>query len=234
MKVVAHRGASGTEPENTLRAVRKAFEVGADWVEVDVRVSRDGRFVVIHDETVDRTTDGSGRVSEMTFDELRKLDAGMGERIPSLEEVLDEAEGRGTLVLEVKVPGHEWRLMNLLRSLDAVDRVVVSSFYHKLVRNVKRLDPTVKAGVIVSSQPVNPSRVASEAWADMVFMKARYVEAWVVDDLHEAGIEVYPWVVDDVANAGRLVEMGVDGIVTNRPSVIRRFLEAVEYRGRGG
>jgi len=215
MKVVAHRGASRTEPENTLRAVRKAFEVGADWVEVDVRVSRDGRFVVIHDETVDRTTDGSGRVSEMTFDELRKLDAGMGERIPSLEEVLDEAEGRGTLVLEVKVPGHEWRLMNLLRSLDAVDRVVVSSFYHKLVRNVKRLDPTVKAGVIVSSQPVNPSRVASEAWADMVFMKARYVEAWVVDDLHETG-------------------MDVDGIVTNRPSVIRRFLEAVEYRGRGG
>ncbi|HDD72245.1 MAG TPA: glycerophosphodiester phosphodiesterase, partial [Candidatus Bathyarchaeota archaeon] len=98
MKVVAHRGASGAEPENTLRAVRRGFEVGADWVEVDVRVSRDGRFVVIHYETVDRTTDGSGRVSEMTFDELRKLDAGMGERMPSLEEVLDEAEGRGTLV----------------------------------------------------------------------------------------------------------------------------------------
>ncbi len=225
MRVVAHRGASGLEPENTLRAVRRAFELGADWVEVDVRVSRDGRFVVIHDESVDRTTDGRGLVSDMTFEELRRLDAGMGERIPCLEEVLEEAEGRGTLVVEVKVPGHEWRLMELLRSMDASERVVLSSFYHRSVRKVKRLNPSVRTGVIISSQPVSPSSVAAEALADMAFIKAKYVEPWVVEDLHDAGVEVYPWTVDEPRRVRAFMEMGVDGLVTNRPDVARRVLE---------
>jgi len=233
MKVIAHRGASDLEPENTLRAVRRAFELGADWVEVDVRVSRDDRLVIIHDETVDRTTDGRGRVSEMTFEELRRLDAGLGERIPSLEEVLEEAEGRGLLVLEVKVPGHEWRLVNLLKTMDATNRVVVSSFYHKSVRKIKGLEPTMKAGVIISSQPVNPSRVVAEARADMAFIKAKYVDPWVVDELHEAGMEVYPWVVDDMHGVKKFLEMGVDGIVTNRPDAVCRFLEFVNYERDG-
>ncbi|RLG49442.1 MAG: glycerophosphodiester phosphodiesterase, partial [Thermoproteota archaeon] len=100
---VAHRGASAYEPENTLRAVRRALELGANAVEVDVRVTKDRRLAVIHDETLDRTTSGSGRVRDYTLAELKRLDAGMGERIPSLEEVLKEASG-ALLVVELKDP----------------------------------------------------------------------------------------------------------------------------------
>ncbi|MEM2795626.1 MAG: glycerophosphodiester phosphodiesterase family protein, partial [Thermofilaceae archaeon] len=100
--IVAHRGASGYEPENTLRSVRKALEMGVDAVEVDVRLSRDGVPVVIHDETVDRTTNGSGRVSDMTLKELKRLDAGAGEQIPLLEEVLEVVKGHAPLFAEIK------------------------------------------------------------------------------------------------------------------------------------
>ncbi|HID15455.1 MAG TPA: glycerophosphodiester phosphodiesterase, partial [Candidatus Atribacteria bacterium] len=134
--VVAHRGASAYEPENTLRAIRRAIEIGADVVEIDVRLTKDGYPVVIHDETVDRTTNGSGLVNEFSLDELRKLDAGKGEKIPLLSEVLDLVAGKINVFIEIKV---DEAVIPSLREVDARDlwdSVMFTSFNIEHLRRV--------------------------------------------------------------------------------------------------
>ncbi|RLG46262.1 MAG: glycerophosphodiester phosphodiesterase, partial [Thermoproteota archaeon] len=116
--VVGHRGASAYEPENTVRSIRRAFEMGADAVEVDARVSKDGHVVIIHDETVDRTTNGTGLVSELSLEEIRALDAGKGEKIPTLQEVLEEIRGKGCLFLEIKVDEAAVPSLSLVESME--------------------------------------------------------------------------------------------------------------------
>ncbi|HUV02606.1 MAG TPA: glycerophosphodiester phosphodiesterase family protein [Desulfobacteria bacterium] len=149
LRVIAHRGARAEEPENTLRAVKRAAECGADAVEVDVRFSSDQEPVVIHDETLDRTTNGSGAVSEQTFEQLRTLDAGNGEKIPTLSKVLSLVKALGReLVIELKEPGTEERVVREIVRAGRERNVVIASFFHSLLLRMKELAPDLKTNVI--------------------------------------------------------------------------------------
>lgn len=218
--VIAHRGASAFEPENTLRAVRRALDLGADMVEVDVRESRDGYIVVIHDATVDRTTDGRGCVKDMSLRELRMLDAGMGERIPTLEEVAKMVKGKAKLVVEVKVQGIEGKVVRLVEESSMENEALVTSFYHPVLRRVKSLNNNVRTGVIIASRPVKPVQLALDAESNALFPKHVYVDREMVLEAHENGLPVYPWTVDTVEELKRLIEMQVDGVVTNKPNLL--------------
>ena len=215
MQIIAHRGASFLEPENTLRAVGKAIKMGADLVEVDVRMSKDNELVIMHDPDVDRTTNGKGFVKDYTLQELKKLDAGNGESIPTLDEVISCVKCRIGLVIEIKEPGTEGKVLEKINE-NNLENVILTSFYHKSIKNVRKINPSVDAGIIFSCQPVDVNQMASGAGANVIFPGYKYLDEELIEQAHGNGISVYPWTVDDPDIFENLVEMGVDGIVTNK------------------
>lgn len=215
MEIIAHRGASYFEPENTLRSVKKAIELGADWVEVDVRISRDGELVIMHDSHLERTTNGGGLLEEKTLNELKKLDAGKGEEIPTLKEVIDTTKGKIGLVIEIKALQLEEQVVDLLHH-KGLDKVIITSFYHNLSPLVKKLDDKIDTGIIFRCHPVKTKNLAQDAEADVIFPHLDYISRDMVDEVQMAGIRVYPWLVNKESQKKRLKSLGVNGIVTNR------------------
>lgn len=218
--IIAHRGALAYEPENTLRAIKRALDFGADFVEVDVRLSRDGHVVVIHDERVDRTTNGRGYVKDMTLDQLRRLDAGFGEKTPTLEEALDTVKERAILIIEIKVPEVVEKVVRTLEEKGMTGEVIVSSFYQGAVKRVKNLNPKIKTGIIYSFRPLKSDRLATEVGAEVLFPNYRYVDKTMVKEAHKQGLAIYPWTIDDPDEAKRLLKTGVDGVATNKPDLL--------------
>jgi glycerophosphoryl diester phosphodiesterase len=241
MLVVAHRGASLDAPENTLDAVRIAAEQGADLVEVDVRQTRDGVLVVMHDSTVKRTTNAksvfkkrrSWQVRNFTYRDLRRLDAGSGfdrgyptVRVPTLEQVLDVLDGTGTgLLLEVKSPEKYpkigRRIAELLddrREWLRPGRLVVASIDWDFVKAYKNQNFGVMVGVI--GRPDYRSLPKVARFADMVNPEFSTVDERYVRRVRELGMTTYGWTVDDRTDMRRLRRIGADGVVTNRPAMV--------------
>lgn len=191
-------------------------------VEVDVRQSADGELVVIHDATVDRTTNGTGLVKEKTLTQLKELDAGKGETIPTLREVLKmvkrtgTVEGQPSLVIEIKEPHIEKQVLDTLRQENMLQEVIVASFYHNVSLNLKSLDKSLKTGVIFISQPIHPENQAIDAQADVMFPFYQYLSEKMVEKAHNHNIEVYTGVVDTVKDLRFVLSMGVDGFVSNQ------------------
>ncbi|MCW3134695.1 MAG: glycerophosphodiester phosphodiesterase family protein [Methanophagales archaeon] len=214
MKIIAHRGARAEEPENTLGAVRKAFECGVDAVEIDVRFSKDREIVVIHDDTLERTTNGIGKVGEKTLAQLRTLDAGKGEKIPRLREVLLLAENLGLeLVIERKEENMEELIVDEVKEAKMEKSVIISSFYHASMHKIKELAPRIKTGVIISSLPVFPVKMAIDASANVIFPKYPRLNAEFVVEASKKGIEIYPWTIntrEDLAKALELYPLQID------------------------
>ena len=215
MQVIAHRGASFLEPENTIRSIERAVKMGADFVEVDVRKSKDNKLVIMHDADINRTTDGKGLVKDHTVQELKNFDAGKGETIPTLDEVIECVKDRIGLVIEIKEPGTEGKVLEKIDE-NNLENVILTSFYHKSIKNTRKMNPSVDAGIIFTCQPVDVNQMASNACANIIFPSYRYMNEDMVKQAHENGISVYPWTVDDKGMFEKLVEMGVDGIVTNK------------------
>ncbi|GAA1152880.1 MULTISPECIES: glycerophosphodiester phosphodiesterase [Streptomyces violaceusniger group] len=251
---VAHRGASAYAPENTLAAVDAADDLGIDWVENDVQRTRDGELIVMHDTTLSRTTDveqvfpdrAPWKISDFTLDEIEKLDAGswfgpdfQGEAVPTLEEYMDRvSDNHQKLLLELKAPelypGIERQTLRELRREGWLDhrhkrRLIVQSFSADSVRTVHRLRPDVKTGFLGTpavadlpeyaefSDQINPSYTTIDAG---------YVSAVrSVDGAHGKPLEVYTWTVNDGPTAVSVAGMGVNGIITNKPDVIRDALD---------
>jgi len=225
--VVAHRGASSLEPENTLRSIQRALEFDADFVEVDVRASCDGHLVLIHDSTVDRTTNGNGVVSKLTFNELRKLDAGFGERIPTLEESVELVKGKAKLVVEIKVPGIEKKIITVLKEYHFENEVIITSFIHPVVKHVKKLCPNIKTGVIFSSRPVKPANLALDAESEYLFPKLSYVDEELIQQCHEKHLAAFPWPVDTREDIENMAKLGADGIVTNKLDLVQKLISQI-------
>ena len=212
---IAHRGASAYEPENTLLSFRRAMEMGADMIELDVRLSHEGHIVVIHDKELDRTTSGNGLVREKTLLELRELDVGKGEKIPTLEEVIVLVKGRTGLVIELKEPGTEEWVVNLVRKNNLIGETFIVSIYQDLLSKVKELEPELKTGLIIFYSP-DPVGLTKECFADVVAPFHNLVTKELVEKAHESNLAIITWTVDDRKRAEELIIMGVDGIVTNR------------------
>lgn len=224
MLIIGHRGARGLEPENTLRALRRGMAC-ADLVEIDLRLTRDGIPVAIHDATVDRTTDGTGPVKGYAIEDLKRLDAGEGETIPTLREVLDLIHSRAGLVVEIKEPGTEAVIASVLMDM-MPDRLFLVSFHPESVAMAKKLLPGVQAGLIYSGATGDPVGIARSVQADIILPRWDRVSREVVEQAHDAGLLVVPWTLnteDDFREAERL---GVDGFATDDPCAARQYLQS--------
>ncbi|MDI6723904.1 MAG: glycerophosphodiester phosphodiesterase family protein [Methanobacterium sp.] len=213
MQIIAHRGASYFEPENTLRSIKRAIEMNADYVEVDVRMSKDKELIIMHDADISRTTNGTGLVKDKTLLELKEYDAGNGEEIPTLDEVLETVKNKIKLVVEIKEPGTEEKIVEKIIANKLKD-TIITSFFHKAVKNV--MDSDINAGIIFVGQPVNVGQMASAANANIIFPSYRYMDEELVKDAKRYGLSVYPWAIDDPEIFEKFVRMNVDGIVTNK------------------
>ena len=214
-------------PENTMASFERALELGADWVELDVHLSRDGALIVIHDETLERTTNGHGQVREHTLAELRTLDAGDGQHIPTLDEVLAWARDRKTVVdIEIKnapiyYPNIEDKVVAAVNEAEMIERVIVISFDHAAVKRVKELDSRIATGVLYGCRPLDGGvPLAHDARADAVLPHWTYITAEDVQLAHNAGISVAPWATSDPDAMRHLIDCGVDAIATNHPDVL--------------
>jgi len=233
--IIAHRGASAAAPQNTLAAFRRAMDLGADGVEMDVQLSADGAVVVIHDFSVDKTTDGTGDVATKTLAELEALDAGAkfspqfaGERIPTLAQVFEALEGKLLVNVELKDfnPRHSplaARVVEVVRKYAMEKRVLFSSFNPFALRTIKRLAPEIPTGLLYAPHLAVYLR---RAWlAPLVSHEARHpqssmVTAQTMKWYRARGLRVNTWTVDDPAEMDRLIALGVDGIITSKPDVL--------------
>lgn len=231
--VIAHRGASAVTPENTMAAVQLGRRVGADYVEIDAQTTADGVPVVMHDGTVDRTTDGSGAISSLTRAQIRALDAGSwfgpdfaGERVPTLGETLDVLRGTGTtMLLEVKGPETRAEVAGILAEVTQrgmAGQVLLQSFDVQVLRDAAELAPEVPLGLLRGALDADPVAVARDLGVVAYNPSAAPLLARpeVIADLHAAGVAVMPYTVDNAGQWAQLEAVGVDGIITNRPGAL--------------
>ena len=218
MLKVGHRGARAYEPENTLRSFQRAIELGVDAVELDVRSTRDGEVVVIHDAEVDKTADGRGLVGELTLEEVKGLVAGEGERIPTLEEALDFLGERVKVLVELKETGIEEQVLGLIREKGLVENVIVVSFLEEALRRVRELDDLVATGLIYVRHK-NPVKLALELRAEYLLPLYRFTHSADVRKAHEAGLKVIVWTINKPEEVNEYIKKGVDGIATDKPDI---------------
>ena len=228
MLAIAHRGASGNAPENTLAAFKKAVALGAAFIETDLQLSRDARFVAIHDATVNRTTNGQGAVRDMTLAELRRLDAGSwfgsafaGERIPTLEEILEFSKKNDVVFyLEIK-PGGPWggeqSLIGALRESGEIPRTVVISFDPAIVLGLRNIEPTLMIGLLYDGQIENPLDKAVAIGARQLAVRGDLVTPAMIAEAQKKDLQVVCWTVNHPAHMRMLIAAGVDGIMSDYP-----------------
>ncbi|MER7691101.1 glycerophosphodiester phosphodiesterase family protein [Streptomyces sp. NPDC097610] len=216
---IGHRGVMGVEPENTLRSFIAAQHAGLDLIELDLHLSKDGALVVMHDADVDRTTDGSGPIAEMTLAELRALDAGHGERVPVFEEVLDAV--RAPLQAEIKDTAAARALAEVMHRRDLVGRVEVSSFHDEAIAEITRLVPGVRTALIASRYGVDVVDRAVEAGAATVCLNIRRLTLEVVEHARKADLRIIGWVVNTQDHLRLVRALELDGATTDYPQIKR-------------
>jgi glycerophosphoryl diester phosphodiesterase len=218
VKVLGHRGCAGIEPENTMRAFKRAMDLGVDFIELDVRKSRDKKLVVIHDDKVDRTTNGNGYVRDLTLEGMRKLDAGKGEKIPSLEEAIDLLkEGKQRIAIEIKEPDTLDGIVKIVMEEGLSNKVIIVSFWHNVLKRIKEIEPELKTGAIFVGRPVDTVSIAKAAQSELLCLKHKFIDEEVVVECHENDIGVNAWVVNEIEDIERMKELGVDIISSDYP-----------------
>jgi glycerophosphoryl diester phosphodiesterase len=223
---IAHRGASGHEPENTLLAVGKALVLGADWIEIDV-YAVEGELVVIHDDKLERTTNGSGDVISSSLRYLRSLDAGKGQRIPFLREIFDLANRETGINVELKGNGTAEPAVSLIDDYVShrgwhYDQIIVSSFHYDQLVQLRKLQPKIRIGVLVD-EPISDTRFVEEMGAYSVHFRLKHINRALVCDAHKRDLKVFVFTVNNLKDIERMVQLGVDGVFTNYPERVVGF-----------
>ncbi|MFF4209473.1 glycerophosphodiester phosphodiesterase [Streptomyces sp. NPDC001796] len=216
---IGHRGVMGVEPENTLRSFVAAERAGLDLIQLDLRLSKDDALVVMHDDQVDRTTDGTGPIVEKTLAELRALDAGRGERVPVLEEVLDAV--RTPVQAEIRDVAAAQALAEVMHRRDLVGRVEVSSFDDEAVREIARLVPGVRTALIAGRYGTDVVERAVQAGAATVCLDIRRLTLEVVEHARQAGLRIIGWVVNTPEHLRLARALELDGATTDYPEIKR-------------
>jgi glycerophosphoryl diester phosphodiesterase len=230
--VIAHRGASAYRPENTLAAFALAVEQGADMIETDLHRTRDGATVVVHDETLDGLG-GCGEIADATLSEVRALDAGGGERVPTLDEVLDAFGARIPFNLELKrgtralYEGHESAVLEAVRRRGLLATTLFSSFYDPVLARLRALEPEARLGLLVSRRsPDGAVERARAVRAEALHPEAAVADAALLAAAHAARLAVYVFTVDEPAAMRRLLALGADGLFTNYPDRLRALVDS--------
>ncbi|MEW6063296.1 MAG: glycerophosphodiester phosphodiesterase family protein [Nanoarchaeota archaeon] len=227
--IIAHRGGSAYEPENTLKAFRKAIKLKVDFIEFDVRLTKDKKLIVFHDRRVDRLTAGKGYVKDLCFRDIRRLGVG-GEKIPTPEEAVKLIKNKVGIIIELKDRGCEKKIVNLIRK-NNLKNVIVVSFDKKIIKTIKKIDKALRTGLIFSMYPFNHHRVrrlvydpiksTSKIGADEIFYYYRYTTKKLVKMAHDNGFKINVWTIDNTRMMKKFIEMGVDGVATNRPNLLK-------------
>ena len=229
--VSAHRGGAGLWPENTLRGLEGAMGLGVDFVECDVRRSQDGRLVLMHDETVDRTTDGMGEVAGLDWETLRGLDAGAGAPVPLLQEALAFLRGRCHFLCELKGGDVIDEAMAMVEEAEMIDSVTFLSFELTHLESVRARSSQAQVSWLVprpTYESIRASQLLGTQWLDADY---RRVDADLVRQAGAAGLKLRAWVPNDSESFGRLERLGVDAITTDRPDLLLAFRSAEETNG---
>jgi glycerophosphoryl diester phosphodiesterase len=216
---IGHRGARAYEPENTLRSFRKALEIGANAVELDVRKTRDDQLVVIHDADVKRTTDGIGLVADLTLEQVKALSTEKGEKIPTLEEALDFLSNKAKILIELKEQGLEEKVLAAVQSRKLEKNVILTSFLEDALRKIRELDKNVETGLIYAKHK-NPLKAALDLKAQYLVAFYKFTHTANVQKAHENGLKVIVWTVNTPEEVAEYVKKGVDGIASDKPDVL--------------
>ncbi|MGI5099458.1 glycerophosphodiester phosphodiesterase [Treponema vincentii] len=239
---IAHRGFRSRYPENTMLAFKKAVEAGCDGIEFDVHLSKDGEAVIIHDETVDRTTDGTGLVGQKTYRELKALNAAKPHPetvdfapIPSLCEYFEYMAEQPDIISNIELKtgvfvyeGIEEVVYRLMKEYGLIDRCIVSSFNHESVLRMKQIDSAVVCGLLVDSWQIRPELYVRELGIECYHPSAYCVTPKLVAALHNAGVRINPWFGSIQCDYRQLIEMGVDSLITDYPDKITALLKDLQ------
>jgi len=228
MQIFAHRGASGVEPENTLRAIQSALDSNVDGIEIDVHEA-DGRLWVIHDRWLHRTTSGIGQITDHTANYLRSIKAGESETIPMLDEVLALTSGKCIINIELKGIN---QLSLLFSYLDEainttnlnVDNILLSSFDHHLLKDIHQQRPEFSIGALTASCPIEYAYFAAQLHAKSVHIDIDFINESFVNDAHKRNLKVYVYTVDQFEDIRNMHKIGVDGIFSNHPATAKEYL----------
>ena len=239
---IAHRGFSGNYPENTMLAFEKAIEAGADGIELDVHFTKDGEIVVIHDERVDRTSDGEGYVVDFTYEELAKFDASAGfagvygfNRIPTLREYFELVKPVEGFITNIELktsineyPGIEKAVLELIDEFGLEDRIIISSFNHYSIMRTKAINPRIMCGFLESSWIYNFGEYTKARGVECVHPLFLSLNEGSVTEIKSNGIGINTWTVNKVADVERLYNLGVDAVISNYPDMVRSVIDRLE------
>ncbi len=233
-KYLGHRGYSGNYPENTMLAFQKAMEAGADGIELDVQFSKDGRLVIIHDETLDRTTTGKGWVRDHTLEELKSLDASFKftgqygiNQIPTLCEVLDYMKDKDAVTnIELKTgvfeyEGIEEAVLNCVRKHNLSDKVIISSFNHYSILRMRKLAPELKCGLLTDCWLINAGKYVHDLDVPCYHPAFRNLTPEITKEIKQYGLEINTWTVNTLEDFKNLESLGVDVAIGNYPELIK-------------
>lgn len=236
LMVIAHRGAAGEAPENTLAAFDLGLKQGCTGIELDVHLSKDGEIIVCHDTTLDRTTDRTGAIGDLTVKEIKQADAGRwfherfeGERIPLLEEVFDLVPQEVQINVEIKAGNDEMvpALVRLMKRMDRLSGVFVSSFDFDILDRLKELEPEARIGLLYNIRMANHDRMAELVESPVYSLHPHWsrLDKRKVAAIVERGLRVFPWTVNKEDAMRQMIECGVSGIITDYPGRLRKLLE---------
>jgi glycerophosphoryl diester phosphodiesterase len=218
---IGHRGAAGHAPENTLLSVETALSFGVDVVEIDVHRSLDGHLIVMHDERVDRTTNGSGYIRDMTLEQIQLLETTLHQRVPALTDVLNAVTGRASLMIDIKVRDIVCEIADLAASITPQVSIYYASFLHSELLRLRDLDPAAKTIALIEATPVAQTAFALDCLATHAGIGFESLEPGFIRELKDAGIGVFTFTVDDPRDIRRARLLDVDGIISNFPDRLR-------------
>jgi len=230
--VIGHRGSPLRAPENTVPSYLKAIEEGADFIEVDVRTTRDGELVIMHDSTVDRTTNGRGRVADMSLSEVKSLDAGSwfseeysGTRVPTLSEVLELARGKVGVVIELKVPGIETKVLEAVKRAGMIDDVIVLSSHWYSIKLFRQLEPRIPGLADMPQPTIDKIREVLNYSANIISFHKKDLSSELVKYAHRKGLLVNSWPINTREELEKCLKTDIDFITTDNPLLIRKILK---------
>ena len=224
--VIGHRGAMGHETENTLASIEKAMELGVDMIEIDVFKIKSGEIVVFHDETVDRLTNGPGKIEDYNIINLKKLIVDGGHQIPTLQDVLKLIDNKVVLNIELKGADTADKV-NFIMNYYIKDRnwtaenFLISSFNWKELREMRKFNPDVAIAILTEENPVDAISIAKELNAVAINPYFKNLDVEVADEIQNAGFKIYTWTVNEPEDIRAMKRLGVDGIITNFPERVK-------------
>ena len=233
--VIGHKGASAIAPENTLKAFQKAIELHADYVEFDAHLTKDGEIVVIHDDDTYSLTGTHSLIRDNTLEQIKMLDAGEGEQIPTLQELIAIAKGKIALQLEIKSTGLLVRMVQILREENLIQNSIVSCFMFDELVKLKKIEPKIKIGFLlpaelVRSQSIKRKIIKCEREGFFaIHPHFSTVDKEIVDFAHANGLKIYVWTVNDRSIMKDLIQLGVDGIITDDISLLHETISSKNY-----